>query len=28
MAPWGALYTEEQLEQVADYVMSFRPDAD
>ncbi|MGB1655868.1 MAG: cytochrome C oxidase subunit IV family protein [Longimicrobiales bacterium] len=27
MAPWGALYTEEQLEQVADYVMSFRPDA-
>jgi caa(3)-type oxidase subunit IV len=25
MAPWGALYTEEQLEQVADYVMAFRP---
>ena len=25
MAPWGALYTEEQLEQMADYVMSFRP---
>ena len=26
MAPWGALYTEEQLEQMADYVMSFRPE--
>lgn len=25
MAPWGALYTEEQLEQMADYVESFRP---
>jgi caa(3)-type oxidase subunit IV len=25
MAPWGALYTEEQLEQVTDYVMAFRP---
>jgi caa(3)-type oxidase subunit IV len=25
MAPWGALYTEEQLEQMADYVMSFQP---
>jgi caa(3)-type oxidase subunit IV len=26
MAPWGALYTEEQLEQMADYVMAFRPE--
>ncbi len=25
MAPWGALYTDDQLEQMADYVMSFRP---
>jgi caa(3)-type oxidase subunit IV len=25
MAPWGALYDEEQLGQMADYVMSFRP---
>ncbi len=25
MAPWGALYTEEQLEQMTDYVMEFRP---
>ena len=25
MAPWGALYTEEQLGQMADYVMSFNP---
>ncbi|MGB0543422.1 MAG: c-type cytochrome [Longimicrobiales bacterium] len=25
MAPWGALYTEEQLDQVTDYVMSFNP---
>ena len=25
MAPWGALYTEEQLGEMADYVMSFRP---
>ena len=25
MAPWGALYTEEQLEQMADYVMSLAP---
>jgi caa(3)-type oxidase subunit IV len=26
MAPWGALYTAEQLEEMADYVMSFRPE--
>jgi caa(3)-type oxidase subunit IV len=26
MAPWGALFTEEQLEQMADYVMEFRPE--
>lgn len=26
MAPWGALYTEEQLGLMADYVMSFRPE--
>jgi caa(3)-type oxidase subunit IV len=25
MAPWGALYTPEQLEEMADYVMSLRP---
>lgn len=25
MAPWGALYTDEQLEQMTDYVMSFNP---
>jgi caa(3)-type oxidase subunit IV len=25
MAPWGALYDEEQLGQMADYVMNFRP---
>ena len=25
MAPWGALYNEEQLEEMADYVLSFRP---
>jgi caa(3)-type oxidase subunit IV len=25
MAPWGALYTEEQLGEMADYVMAFRP---
>lgn len=25
MAPWGALYDEQQLEEMADYVMSFRP---
>ena len=25
MAPWGALYDEEQLGQMADYVMSFAP---
>lgn len=25
MAPWGALYDDEQLEQMADYVMSFQP---
>ncbi len=25
MAPWGALYDEEQLGQMTDYVMSFRP---
>lgn len=26
MAPWGALYTEEQLGLMADYVLSFRPE--
>lgn len=26
MAPWGALYTEEQLGLMADYVMGFRPE--
>lgn len=26
MAPWGALYTEEQLGELADYVISFRPE--
>lgn len=26
MAPWGALYTEDQLEEMADYVISFRPE--
>lgn len=25
MAPWGALYDDEQLQQMTDYVMSFRP---
>ena len=25
MAPWGALYDAEQLEQLADYVIAFRP---
>lgn len=25
MAPWGALYNEEQLGEMADYVISFRP---
>ncbi len=25
MAPWGALYDADQLEQMADYVISFRP---
>lgn len=25
MAPWGALYTEEQLGEMADFVMAFRP---
>ena len=26
MAPWGALYTDDQLEEMVDFVMSFRPD--